>query len=129
MSAGFPAIVPGAGGDVNVRAVDRGFGFYKVRGVGEELVGEGEDAGAEGGGGEVWEWSLAMRYCGGMEGLKCTYTVGAECAVDLLGGNSVIDGLRSGLHDCAEEALHVHCVGDKLCALAGRIESEKRRRP
>lgn len=53
VSPGFPPIVPGAGGDVDTGAVDGGFRVDEAGGVGEELVGEGEDAGAEGGGGEV----------------------------------------------------------------------------
>ena len=53
-----------------------------------------------------------------------TYTVGAERAVDCFGGNTVIDGLRSGLRNCGEEALHVHCVGEGLCARARHREYE-----
>ena len=53
VAAGFPPVVPGSGGDVNAGAVDWGSGIYEVGSVGEELVGAGEDAGPEGGGGEV----------------------------------------------------------------------------
>lgn len=53
VSAGLPSIVPRTGGNVDIGAVDGGFGVDEVGGVGEEFVGEREDAGADGGGGEV----------------------------------------------------------------------------
>lgn len=53
MASGFPAIVPGAGVDVETGFADGGGGCEEVGCGGEVFIGEGEDAGAEDGGGEV----------------------------------------------------------------------------
>ncbi len=53
MPPGLPAIVPSARFDKDARAADGRGGVNEVGGRGEELVGEGEDAGGEGGGDEV----------------------------------------------------------------------------
>lgn len=55
VAAGFPPVVPGAGVDEVARFADRGGGREEVGGGGEPFVGEGEDAGAEGRGDEVWD--------------------------------------------------------------------------
>ena len=52
--AGFPAVEPGASGDVVALFLDRGGGGEEVAGGGEELVGEGVDGAVEGGGNEVF---------------------------------------------------------------------------
>ena len=53
MAAGLPAIVPGAGGDIDTGAVDGSFGIGERRGGREEFIGKGKDAGREGGGDKI----------------------------------------------------------------------------
>lgn len=53
MPTGFPAIVPGARFDEVAGPTDGGCGVEEVGSRGEELVGEGKDAGGQRGGDEV----------------------------------------------------------------------------
>lgn len=75
MAPGFPAVVPGAGGEEDVGAGDGRGGGQEVEGWGEEFVGEGEDVGGEGGGDEVWRVRELVR---AVEGGRFGEGVGGE---------------------------------------------------
>ncbi len=88
MAPGLPAIVPGAREDEFAGLADwRGRG-EEVGGGGEPFVAGGYDAGAEGGGYEVWEGMLVEDEAGGLGcGGEHTYGVGFEGCVDVGGGD------------------------------------------